>query len=184
MKIIRNELSPQTQAGFASLKLDNAQPSTSTASAEFYGLNLQLTKETFYKDIPSSSKNFNLENLDAKKYSKADLPPLYTDLDLLNLQSKESNKIKFRRNEFLNNGSRRYSDSSAQKSNLHSQGSVAGSSRFKTTLVTEDLLRPSTSAERQSNNNTTETPEPAVTKAKDVNVRPGFNILDAQHLPE
>lgn len=176
MKMIKNDLSPQTFTGVGSLKLDNNQPSTSKCSTDFFGLSLQQTKECFYKDMPSSSKNFNIDNEAKQKCSKENAQ--YTpNLDSLNLPSKDG-KSKFKRNDMLNNGSRRYSDSSTQKSNLNSQ--IVAGSRFKTTLVTDDLLRPSTSSDSKSNNNlmANEPGMPLVTKAKNTNVKPGFTIAE------
>ncbi|XP_026724674.1 inositol hexakisphosphate and diphosphoinositol-pentakisphosphate kinase 2 isoform X4 [Trichoplusia ni] len=177
VKMIKNDLSPQTFSGLASLRLDS-QPSTSKCSTEFFGLSLQQTKECFYKDMPSSSKNFNLDNELKQKCSKENTPYV-SNIDSLNLQSKDG-KAKIKKNEILNNGSRRYSDSSAQKSNVSSQAPVSGS-RFKTTLVTDDLLRPSTSSTLDSaskNNSSNEPSLPSVTKAKSTTVKPGFTIAE------
>ncbi|XP_049867406.1 inositol hexakisphosphate and diphosphoinositol-pentakisphosphate kinase isoform X3 [Pectinophora gossypiella] len=168
VRVIRNDLSPPPR--------DACPPSTS--AADFYGLNLQQTKDTFYKDMPSSSKNFNLE-LDVKNKCSKDAQ-FTSNLESLNLQSKD-NKSKSKKSEILNNESRRFSDSSAQKSNNTFQ--VSGS-RFKTTLVAEDTLRPGTSSESKCNNNLLE-PSPSdpnapmVTKAKNSNVKPGFTISDS-----
>lgn len=178
VKMIKNDLSPQTYTGISSLRLDNNQPSTSKGSTEFFGLSLQQTKECFYKDMPSSSKNFNLDNELKQKCSKENTQ--YNIDDSLNSQSKDG-KSKIKKNEILNNGSRRYSDSSAQKSNVSSQATVSGS-RFKTTLVADDVLRPSTSSDSTSNNhlatNEPSTP-PLVTKAKNSNVKPGFTLSES-----
>lgn len=195
MKIIRNDLSPQTHSVGPPLRLNDpstsrtqpstsgAQPSTSgaqpskstaqpstSAAADFYGLNLQQTKETFYKDVPSSSKNFNLDN-DVVKCTKDDTQHIVSEMDSLNLQSRS----KIKRNEMLNNG-RRYSESSAQKNNnvqVISSSVVAGS-RFKTTPVAEDLLRPGTSNDSANKNEA----GPLVTKAKNSNIKPGFTISE------
>ncbi|KAI5632739.1 histidine phosphatase superfamily (branch 2) domain-containing protein [Phthorimaea operculella] len=122
VRVIKNDLSPQPTD--SSQTLDYCQPSTS--SSHFYGLDLQQTKENLCKDMPSSSKNFNLDfDVDSKCRKE---PPLHLNLD------------KFKRDEILNND-RRFSDSSSLKNNL-SQGS-----RFKTTLVVEDSLRPESSSE-------------------------------------
>lgn len=175
VRLIKNDLSPQTFPGTGPLR-DAAQASTSQA-VDFYGLNIQQTKDTFYKDIPSSSKNFNIESDVKNKCSKVDSQYI-SDLDSLNLQSKSS-KSKNKKNETLNSGSRRYSDSSAQKSNLNSQANVSGS-RFTTTLVSEDLLKPTTSGESKSNNNVTHLSslKPTVTRANNVTVKPGFTVPD------
>ncbi|XP_026329140.1 inositol hexakisphosphate and diphosphoinositol-pentakisphosphate kinase-like isoform X2 [Hyposmocoma kahamanoa] len=168
VKIINNDLSPQDCV--SSLCLDN-QPSTSSAS-DFYGLTLQQTKETFYKDMPSSSKNLNLD-LDIKnKCTKPD--HLNFHADSLSLQSKD-NKTKLKK-DMLNNGSRRYSDSSAMKNTQ-----VSGS-RFTTTLVPEDQLKPESSESKSSNNLSVVAHDqlvPLITKAKNVNVKPGFTITDS-----
>ncbi|KAH9635315.1 hypothetical protein HF086_017881 [Spodoptera exigua] len=175
VKMIKNDLSPQTYAAASSLRLDNSQPSTSKCSTEFFGLSLQQTKECFYKDMPSSSKNYNLDNEVKQKFSKENTQ-FVTNIDSLNLQSKDG-KNKIKKNEILNNGSRRYSDSSAQKSNVSSQATVSGS-RFKTTLVTDDLLRPSTSTDNTNNLVANEQGLPSVTKAKKSNVKPGFTVSE------
>lgn len=174
VRMIKNNLSPQGSSEVGSLNLDSNQPSTSKCTTDFYGLSLQQTKECFYKDLPSSSKNFNLD--DPKQKCVKENTQYLPNIDSLNLQSKD-NKAKTRRNDILNNGSRRYSDSSAQKSNLNSQ--VVVNSRFKTTLVTDDLLRPSTSSDNKSNSNLmTETGVPSITKAKNTNIKPGFTITE------
>ncbi|CAB3228621.1 unnamed protein product [Arctia plantaginis] len=177
VKMIKNDLSPLSFTGAGSLKLDNVQPSTSKCSTDFFGLSLQQTKECFYKDMPSSSKNFNLDSESTLKCSKGNAQ-IVPNIDSLNLQSKDS-KSKNKRNDILNYGSRRYSDSSALKSNLNSQSSVPGS-RFKTTLVTDDLFKPSTSSDAIPNNNSMgiEPGAPSVTKAKNLNVKPGFNTSE------
>lgn len=174
VKMIKNDLSPQTYAAVGSLRLDNSQPSTSKSSTEFFGLSLQETKECFHKDMPSSSKNYNLDNELKQKVSKENTQYM-SNIDSLNLQSKDG-KSKVKKNEILNNGSRRYSDSSAQKSNVSSQATVPGS-RFKTTLVTDDQLRPSMSTD-SANNVTNEPGMPLVTKAKSTGVKPGFTISE------
>lgn len=165
MKMIKNDLSPQ--ACVSSVGLDN-QPSTSSAS-DFYGLTLQQTKETLYKDIPSSSKNFNLDQEIKNKCTKPD--NLCINVDALSLQSKD-NKMKIKK-EILNNSSRRYSDSSAMRNSQ-----VSGTSgRFTTTLVTEDQLKPESSDSKSSNNLSNVTNDqvaPLITKAKNSNVKPGF----------
>ncbi|XP_022819805.1 inositol hexakisphosphate and diphosphoinositol-pentakisphosphate kinase 2 isoform X3 [Spodoptera litura] len=175
VKMIKNDLSPQTYAAASSLKLENNQPSTSKCSTEFFGLSLQQTKECFHKDMPSSSKNYNLDNEVKQKFSKENTQ-FVANIDSLNLQSKDG-KNKIIKNEILNNGSRRYSDSSAQKSNVSSQATVSGS-RFKTTLVTDDLLRPSTSTDSTNNLVGNEPGMPSVTKAKKSNVKPGFTVSE------
>ena len=98
----------------------------------------------------------------------------HCNLDSLNLQNKDAKKGK--KHELLNNGSRRYSDSSAHKSNLHA--STSGS-RFTTTLVSEDPLRGDSPRGSKSNNDLVEADAPQVTKAKAINIKPGFNITDA-----
>ncbi|XP_068629845.1 inositol hexakisphosphate and diphosphoinositol-pentakisphosphate kinase 2 [Battus philenor] len=178
MRIIKNDLTPQSPG--PSVKPDTSQPSTSNTSADLYGLSFQQTKEDFYKEIPSSSKNFNTEIDIKNKCVKGErLLNQFSNLDTLNLQNKD-NKHKAKRNDILNNGSRRYSDSSAQKSSHSSQAPAA--SRFTTTLVDEDQFRASTSRESKSNNNLTDGVEapgaPVVTKAKDSNVKVGFNVTD------
>lgn len=168
--MIKNDLSPQPFG-------DASQPSTSKFSNDFYGLNLQETKENFYKEIPSSSKNYNIEtNLNLKSL-KGDTHYL-SNLDSLNLQSKEVSKSK--KNEILNNGSRRYSDSSALKPNVKAQGNTLGS-RFTTTLVSEDQLKASTSTDIKTKNTSQSSKEamPLVTKAKNCNVKAGFKIADS-----
>uniref|UniRef100_A0A2A4KAJ1 Inositol hexakisphosphate and diphosphoinositol-pentakisphosphate kinase n=1 Tax=Heliothis virescens TaxID=7102 RepID=A0A2A4KAJ1_HELVI len=172
VKMIKNDLSPQTYTAVSSLRLDNCQPST---SKEFFGLSLQQTKECLYKDMPSSSKNYNLDN-DSKQKCTKENTQYMSNIDSLNLQSKDG-KSKIKKNEILNNGSRRYSDSSAQKSNVSSQATVSGS-RFKMTLVTDDLLRPSTSTDSANNVASMEPGMPLVTKAKNSNVKPGFTISE------
>ncbi|KAJ8725825.1 hypothetical protein PYW08_004008 [Mythimna loreyi] len=172
VKMIKNDLSPQTYGAVNSLRLDNTQPSTSKSSTEFFGLSLQQTKECFYKDMPSSSKNYNLDS-DLKQKICKENTQYMSNIDSLNLQSKDG-KSKVKKNEILNNGSRRYSDSSAQKSSVNSQATVSGS-RFKTTLVTDDQLRPSTSTD---SNVTNEPGLPLVTKAKSTTVKPGFTISE------
>ncbi|XP_050558823.1 inositol hexakisphosphate and diphosphoinositol-pentakisphosphate kinase 2 isoform X6 [Spodoptera frugiperda] len=175
VKMIKNDLSPQTYAAASSLRLDNNQPSTSKCSSEFFGLSLQQTKECFYKDMPTSSKNYNLDNEVKQKFSKENTQ-FVANVDSPNLPSKDG-KVKTIKNDILNNGSRRYSDSSAQKSNVSSQATVSGS-RFKTTLVTDDLLRPSTSTDSTNNLVATEPGMPSVTKAKKTNVKPGFTVTE------
>ncbi|XP_053625933.1 inositol hexakisphosphate and diphosphoinositol-pentakisphosphate kinase 2 isoform X2 [Plodia interpunctella] len=186
LRYIKNDLSPQTagaprDGAVASTSGALASPngpysSTSGAAAstsgalDFYGLNIQQTKETFYKDMPSSSKNFNIDDV-KNKCSKADPSQYACNLDSLNLQSKSSAKCKNKKNDTLNNGSRRYSDSSAQKFNINPQ--VSGS-RFTTTLVTEESLKPSTSSESKSNNVSAD--KPTIRKANNVTVKPGFAV--------
>lgn len=176
LKLIKNDLSPMNLAGPSSLRSHEACP-PANGPPDFYGLNVQQTKETFYKDMPSSSKNFNLDVDVKNKCSKGDA----SNLEPLNLPSKNNgSKCKNKKNETLNNGSRRYSDSSASKSNISSQATIAGS-RFTTTLVAEDLLKPSTSS--KSNNNLPNLSEneqvgPLVTKANSVTIKPGFTITD------
>ncbi|XP_048479273.1 inositol hexakisphosphate and diphosphoinositol-pentakisphosphate kinase [Plutella xylostella] len=137
---------------------------STSAALDYYGLNL-------HKDLPSSSKNFNQDE-HRNKCTKSEATQ---HIDALT-QSKSKNK----RNEVLN-GSRRSSDSSAQKNNLTPHG-VTGS-RFTTTLVAEGSPAPATSPERKSHDNTPnlspdETVQPVVTKAKNPSVKPGFNISD------
>ncbi|CAH2990530.1 unnamed protein product [Chilo suppressalis] len=171
IKLIKNDLSPPNLAGPSSA---HCEVSSTSNNLDFYGLNVQLAKENLYKDMPSSSKNYNT-NTEINKCSKGETN--YYNLDSLNLQSKNNSKCKFKKDDPLNS-SRRYSDSSAQKNNLNPHGSVAGS-RFKTTLVAEEMLMPSTSS--KSNNNfldLTEPDEPLVTKANNVTVKPGFTISE------
>ncbi|KAG7307476.1 hypothetical protein JYU34_007674 [Plutella xylostella] len=137
---------------------------STSAALDYYGLNL-------HKDLPSSSKNFNQDE-HRNKCTKSEATQ---HIDALT-QSKSKNK----RNEVLN-GSRRSSDTSAQKNNLTPHG-VTGS-RFTTTLVAEGSPAPATSPERKSHDNTPnlspdETVQPVVTKAKNPSVKPGFNISD------
>ncbi|XP_028032060.1 inositol hexakisphosphate and diphosphoinositol-pentakisphosphate kinase isoform X6 [Bombyx mandarina] len=178
LKIIKNDLSPHSFAGASTLKPDIYQPSTSKAS-DFYGLNFQQTKESLFKDVPSSSKNFNLETEPKQKLNK-DETPCHSNLDPLNLQIIETGGGN-KNNELLNNGSRRYSDSSAQKSNANAQSNVSGT-RFTMTLVTEDLLRPSDSSESKSTDNSAlckkDVSQPLVTKANNANIKPGFKVAE------
>lgn len=122
--------------------------------------------------MPSSSKNFNLD-LDIKnKCTKPD--NLCINPGSLSLQSK-GNKTKIKK-EILNNESRRYSDSNATKNSQ-----VCGS-RFTTTLVTEDQLKPESSESKSSNNLSDVAHDqlaPLITKAKNMNVKPGFTITDS-----
>ncbi|CAH2073466.1 unnamed protein product, partial [Iphiclides podalirius] len=149
MRVIRNDLTPESSA--ITMKLDSCQAASSScqgptgSSADLYGLSLQQTKENFYKDMPSSSKNYNNENEVRNKCVKGERSPQWGNLDPLNLQAKEGSS-KVARSETLNNGSRRYSDSSAQKCNRNPNPSAAPS-RFTTTLVDEDQFRASTSSE-------------------------------------
>ncbi|KAG7307477.1 hypothetical protein JYU34_007674 [Plutella xylostella] len=101
---------------------------STSAALDYYGLNL-------HKDLPSSSKNFNQDE-HRNKCTKSEATQ---HIDALT-QSKSKNK----RNEVLN-GSRRSSDTSAQKNNLTPHG-VTGS-RFTTTLVAEGSPAPATSPE-------------------------------------
>ncbi|CAG9783932.1 unnamed protein product [Diatraea saccharalis] len=178
LKVVKNDLSPLTLAGPSSIKSDCYALSMSTAP-DFYGLNAQLTKETFYKDIPSSSKNYNI-NTDINKCVKGDTMNFY-DMDSQNVQNKNGSKCKYMKDETLNNGTRRYSDNTTQKSNLNAQAAVVGS-RFTTTLVSEEMLiTPSTSS--KSNNNFLDLAEidpnePLVTKANNTTVKPGFTISE------
>ncbi|XP_028165282.1 inositol hexakisphosphate and diphosphoinositol-pentakisphosphate kinase isoform X4 [Ostrinia furnacalis] len=167
LKLIKNDLSP--------LKFIAPEPPTAGCSRtpDFYGLNAHQTKETFHKDMPSSSKNYNLETDVKNKCSKTDVctePSTQSNNDGAN-----------KKNDTLNNGSRRYSDSSAHKSNISSQAVVAGS-RFTTTLVTEDTLKAGTSSKSNSNLPNlaeVEPAEPLLTKANNVTVKAGFNIEDS-----
>ncbi|KAL0894125.1 hypothetical protein ABMA27_014164 [Loxostege sticticalis] len=127
LRLIKNDLSP--------LRLAAPTLCSHEPAPDFYGLNAHQTKETFYKDMPSSSKNYNLESDIKNKCSKSDV-----SADPLNTQSKNNGSKCKKQNETLNNGSRRYSDSSAHKSNISSQAPIAGS-RFTTTLVTEESLK-------------------------------------------
>lgn len=166
MRVIKNDLTPQIEPQL-----------TANPVLDLYGLSFQQTKENFYKDMPSSSKNLNVDS-DKNKCSIGRLQYI-SNIDSLNLQSSEP-KYKIRKNELLNNGSRRYSDSSAQKSNNNSQ-TVSGS-RFTTTLVNEELFKAGSSKEnRPSVDRSQSVPNdtaagPLVTKAKPVIVKPGFTI--------
>ncbi|CAK1581659.1 unnamed protein product [Parnassius mnemosyne] len=178
MRIIKNDLTPHSPA----LKLDSCQPLTSNTSTELYGLSLQQTKENLYKDMPSSSKNYNNETGVKNKCFIGESSLQWSNLETMNLQNKEKDMNIVKRNDILNNGSRRYSDSSAQKNNRNSHALVPAS-RFTTTLVDEDQLRASTSSESKSNNNLNDAirvahNSPIVTKAKKCNVKPGFTIND------
>lgn len=180
MKVIKNDLSSHDSD--TSTKIDYSEASTSSAPLDLYGLSFQETKETFYKDIPSSSKNFNIES-DIKNKCVKDRLQYGNNLELLNLQSNDNIS---KNNVELNNGSRRYSDS-AHKSNHNSQTGVSGS-RFTTTLVSEDLLKAGSSSESKSNSYLVERDDggplavaPLVTKAKTCNVKPGFTITDNQN---
>lgn len=167
MKMIKNDLSPQ--ACVSSLCVDN-QPSTSSAS-DFYGLTLQQTKETLYKDVPSSSKNFNLDLEIKNKLIKPD--NLSLNVDALSLQSKD-NKMKLK-NEILNNSNRRYSDSNSTKN------SQVSGTRFTTTLVAEDHLKAESNDSKSSNNLpnvSNDQVAPLITMVKNINVKPGFTITD------
>ncbi|CAG4988526.1 unnamed protein product [Parnassius apollo] len=144
MRIIKNDLTPHSSG--TAMKLYSCQPLTSSTSTELYGLNLQQTKENLYKDMPSSSKNYNHETGVKNKCFKGERSLQWSNLETMNLQSKEKDKNIIKINDILNNGSRRYSDSSAQKSNRNSHALVPAS-RFTTTLVDEDQLRASTSSE-------------------------------------
>lgn len=125
--------------------------------------------------MPSSSKNYNLESDIKNKCSKSDV-----SADPLNTQSKNNGSKCKKQNETLNNGSRRYSDSSAHKSNISAQAPIAGS-RFTTTLVTEESLKAGTSSKSNSNLPNLAEVEPVgplVTKANNVTVKAGFSIED------
>ncbi|KAM3963145.1 LOW QUALITY PROTEIN: inositol hexakisphosphate and diphosphoinositol-pentakisphosphate kinase [Aphomia sociella] len=178
VKLIKNDLSPQS---FAALpRPDACQASTSNAIVDFYGLNIQQTKDTFYKEMPSSSKNFNIESEITNKCTKEDSSQYLNNLESLSAQNKMTSSInKNKKGHKLNNEIRRFSDSSAQKGSINSHGNVSGS-RFTTTLVTEDLLRPSTSNDSKSNNNLPNSSggQPTITKAKNVTVKPGFTVPD------
>lgn len=160
VKIIKNDLSRRSPDPYVDPRPD----------PDLYGLSYHETKDTFYKDIPSSSKNYNMET-DKDKCSKVHT---HCNLDSLSLQIKDTKKGK--KHELLNNGSRRYSDSSAYKSNLHP--STSGS-RFTTTLVSEDPLSGESPRGSKSNNDLVEADSPLVTKANSINIKPGFNITDA-----
>lgn len=114
--------------------------------------------------MPSSSKNFNLEIETKNKCSKGENSPCISNLDSL-IQSNSKKK-----SDVLNNDIRRYSEGSAQKNN------VTGS-RFTTTLVAEEQLRPTT-ADSKCNVPNTDPSAPLVTKAKNINVKAGFTITD------
>ncbi|KPJ06264.1 hypothetical protein RR48_14706 [Papilio machaon] len=177
MRIIKNDLTSLSQSPASPVKVDDCEASTSKSS-DLYGLSLQQTKENLYKDMPSSSKNYNNEYDVKNKCFKTENSQQWSNLNSLNLQNKDNNKPKAKINDILNNGSRRYSDSSAQRSNVSSQ--ATGGSRFKTTLVDEEEFRAST-----SDSKSTDTMEqadtlaaPLVTKAKNISVKPGFSITD------
>ncbi|XP_031768241.2 inositol hexakisphosphate and diphosphoinositol-pentakisphosphate kinase isoform X2 [Galleria mellonella] len=183
VKLIKNDLSPQSFSG-TMLQPDFCQASTSNATIDFYGLNIQQTKETFFKEMPSSSKNFNIESDITNKCTKGDASQYINNFESLSSQNKTNtskSKNKKSSNNMLNNESRRYSDSSAQKSNNNPQTNVSGS-RFTTTLVTEDLLRPSTSSDSKSNINNlpnSSPGKPTITKVKNITVKAGFTIPDS-----
>lgn len=100
---------------------------------------------------------------------------LHCNLDSLNLQNKDNKKVN--KHELLNNGSRRYSDGSSHKNNLHPSTS---SSRFTTTLVSEDPLRGDLPRGSKSNSDLVEAElAPQVTKANATSIKPGFSISDA-----
>ncbi|CAK1545190.1 unnamed protein product [Leptosia nina] len=119
VKIIRNDLSPICSR-------NTLKPIHNNIPLEVYNLTPQQT-EALFKDIPSSSKNFNRD--ETKKCSKDRLQ--FKNLDPLNLQQDVKCNLDV-------NTNRRYSDSSAQK------GTVNGS-RFTTTLISEDCLKASAS---------------------------------------
>ncbi|XP_064071744.1 inositol hexakisphosphate and diphosphoinositol-pentakisphosphate kinase isoform X4 [Vanessa tameamea] len=183
VKVIKNDLT--SQAFENATKIDSSEDSTRTVPIDLYGLSFQETKETFYKEMPSSSKNYNIES-DIKNKCTKDRLQYISNLDSLNLQSKDS-KNASKTNDELNNASRRYSDSSAQKNNLNVQTAVLGS-RFTTTLVLEDSLVATSSSESKSNNNLVDHAQdgppavaPLLTKAKTINVKPGFTITENQN---
>lgn len=175
LRVIRNDLTSQAIPH----KIDNCLASTSYAPVDSYAPDLEKCKENV------NSINLNIDSEKNNKYTKVDPSHYLSNLDSLNKLSKDGSKNKNKKNEFLNNGSRRYSDSSAQKNSLAAQGSVAGS-RFTTTLVAEDLLRPGTSTDNKSNNNVpSASPSepaaqsaPSVTKANNAAVKPGFSVSD------
>ncbi|XP_063531492.1 inositol hexakisphosphate and diphosphoinositol-pentakisphosphate kinase isoform X8 [Cydia strobilella] len=161
LRFIRNDLTQPAH------KLDNVRASTSHAP--------DSTPDLHKSKDSINSININIDSEKNNKYTKVDSSHYLSNLNSLNDTGKNKNK----KNELLNNGSRRYSDSSAQKSSA--AGTVAGS-RFTTTLVAEDLLRPSTSKESKSNNNLPDVPPevtaPSVTKANNAAIKPGFTITD------
>ncbi|XP_050345277.1 inositol hexakisphosphate and diphosphoinositol-pentakisphosphate kinase isoform X6 [Nymphalis io] len=182
MKVIKNDLTLQVSENVT--KVDSSEDSTSTVPIDLYGLSFQETKETFYKEMPSSSKNFNIES-DIKNKCTKDRLQYISNLDSLNLQSKDSKNVS-KQDDELNNAIRRYSDSCAQKSNLNVQTAVLGS-RFTTTLVSEDSLLATSSSDSKSNNNMVDAPDgspavaPLLTKAKTSNVKPGFTINEKKN---
>ncbi|XP_041977861.1 inositol hexakisphosphate and diphosphoinositol-pentakisphosphate kinase isoform X3 [Aricia agestis] len=160
MKLIKNDLTLEVEAASAS--------ATADPPLHLYGLSYHETKENFYKDMPTSSKNYNVET-DKNKCTK-DCLHFTSNIVSLNL----SRDIKCK-DEILNNGSRRYSDSVAQKSNITH---VAGS-RFKTSVVTEEILQASAPPESKSHNHLVEAdahPTPIVTEAKRAKVKAGFTV--------
>ncbi|XP_069365675.1 inositol hexakisphosphate and diphosphoinositol-pentakisphosphate kinase 2 isoform X2 [Maniola hyperantus] len=169
VRVIRNDLTPLSESTNAT-KIERED--TTPVPLDLYGLSFQQTKEDFYKEMPSSSKNLNVES-DKNKCAMGRLQYV-SNIDSLNLQS--SSKCKTKMNELLNNGCRRYSDSSAHKSNNNSQA-VSGS-RFTTTLVDEDLLRAEMSSEGRNSidQSVPNDTNPMVTKAKQIIVKPGFTI--------
>ncbi|XP_039746764.1 inositol hexakisphosphate and diphosphoinositol-pentakisphosphate kinase isoform X2 [Pararge aegeria] len=168
-RIIKNDLTPQNELKCKMIM--DSDDSPTVAPIDLYGLSFQETKDSFFKEMPSSSKNLNVDS-DKNKCAIGRLQ-YASDIDSLNLQSRETKKV-----EVLNNGSRRYSDSSAQKSNINSQA-VSGT-RFTTTIVDEDLLRAGSSSEDKpdSIDRSQSVPNdgPLVTKAKPQNVKRGFTI--------
>ncbi|XP_073943698.1 inositol hexakisphosphate and diphosphoinositol-pentakisphosphate kinase isoform X2 [Choristoneura fumiferana] len=175
LRVIRNDLTSQA----VTHKIDNCLASTSYTPVDSYAPDLQKCKENV------NSINLNIDSEKNNKYTKVDPSHYLSNLDSLNDLLKDGGKNKNKKNELLNNGSRRYSESSAQKNSLAAQGSVSGS-RFTTTLVAEDLLRPGTSTESKSNNNVPNASPsesavqsgPSVTKANNAAVKPGFTVSD------
>ncbi|XP_050670340.1 uncharacterized protein LOC126969079, partial [Leptidea sinapis] len=163
VKIIKNDLGPSASH---TLKPD---PCLRANVPHLYGLTMQ-TKHAFYKDLPSSSKNFTTE-CDSKKCSK-DRIQYTSEIDSLNLQGKE---LQCRSN--VLGTPRRYSDSVAQKS----VSQTVSGTRFTTTLVREDWVGNSENAagDDKTDGNTADTPlRTLVTKAQSTNIKPGFNISD------
>lgn len=179
MRIIKNDLTTLSQSPGSPARVDDCEPSTSNA-ADLYGLSLQQTKENLYKDIPSSSKNYNNE-YDVKNKCFKGESSQWSNLDSLNLQSKDNVRPKVKITDVMNNASRRYSDSS-QRSNASSQ--AAGSSRFKTTLVDEQEFRSGADSKSTDTTEPTDASAPAapaaplVTKATNTSIKPGFSITD------
>ncbi|GBP91779.1 Inositol hexakisphosphate and diphosphoinositol-pentakisphosphate kinase [Eumeta japonica] len=178
LRLVRNDLSPQACAASATA----TATATATPTFDFYGLDIHNTKESLYKDMPSSSKNYNFDVGTKNKCTKTNDGSLQSKyLSMANFSATLSggrSKLN-KKNDLLNNGSRRYSDSSAHKTS----NTQIATSRFTTTLVSEDALNPSTSVDAKSDNNLSrhegaESQLPVVTRAKTASVKPGFAIAN------